>query len=113
MAKKIELAKAYVQVIPTTEGIKGKLTEAMGTEGEKAGDKAGQGITSGIGKLIKSAALMGAVYKIGKKVGEVFTESIKDFADYQQLEGGVETLFGRTAEQTEELKKQMSNLKMK
>ena len=51
MAAGIELAKAYVQVVPSTEGIQGELEKAMGSAGEKAGNAGGKGIASGIGKV--------------------------------------------------------------
>ena len=47
-----ELAKAYVQIIPTTKGIAGELSSVLGGEGEKAGEAGGKGIASGL----KSAA---------------------------------------------------------
>ena len=34
MASGTELAKAYVQIIPSAEGIKGKITEALGGEAD-------------------------------------------------------------------------------
>ena len=37
----IELAKAYVQIVPSAEGIQGKITEALGGEPAAAGDAAG------------------------------------------------------------------------
>lgn len=51
MANGIELAKAYVQIVPSTEGIQGELEKAMGSAGEKAGEKGGHSIASGIGKV--------------------------------------------------------------
>jgi phage-related protein len=51
MANGIELAKAYVQIVPSTEGIQGELEKAMGSAGEKAGEKGGRSIASGIGKV--------------------------------------------------------------
>ena len=68
MASGTELAKAYVQIIPSAEGIKGKITEAMGGEADSAGRSAGKSLGSslvgtlkkvlvavGIGKVIKSS----------------------------------------------------------
>ena len=102
MANKIELAKAYVQVIPTTDDLGSSLKDALvgpATDaGEEAGDAAGQGVTSGIGKLVKSAALIGAVVAVGKKVADTIKESINQYADYEQLVGGVETLFKDSAD---------------
>jgi len=37
-----ELAQAYVQIVPSAEGIKGKIGEALGNEPEKAGEEAGE-----------------------------------------------------------------------
>jgi phage-related protein len=102
MAKKIELAKAYVQVIPTTEDIGSNLRDAFDVPaqqaGEEAGEKAGEGITSGIGGLVGKAALIGAVVAVGKKIGDTLKESINQYADFQQLTGGVETLFKDSAD---------------
>ena len=102
MAKKIELAKAYVQVIPTTDNIGDNLKDAFNVPaqeaGEEAGEKAGEGITSGIGGLIGKAALIGAVVAVGKKIGDTLKESINQYADFQQLTGGVETLFKDSAD---------------
>lgn len=47
----IELAKAYVQIVPSTEGIEGSLTSAMSGAGEKAGEAGGKGIATGFGKV--------------------------------------------------------------
>lgn len=49
MANGIELAKAYVQIVPTTDGIQSDLTTALTGAGEKAGEKGGKSIASGIG----------------------------------------------------------------
>ena len=36
-----ELATAYVQIVPSADGMTGKISEALGNEAEKAGDDAG------------------------------------------------------------------------
>lgn len=61
-----ELAKAYVQIIPTTKGITGELESALGGSGTTAGKTAGSNFASGFGKAIGTvgkvagAALVGA-----------------------------------------------------
>lgn len=61
-----ELAKAYVQIIPTTKGIEGELESALGGAGNSAGQTAGNKFSSGFGKAIGTvgkvagAALVGA-----------------------------------------------------
>ena len=81
-----ELAKAYVQIIPSAQGIKGKLTEAMGGEassaGEHAGLLAGTSLVSKIKTLIMAAGF-----------GKILKSSLLEGADLQQSLGGIETLF--------------------
>ena len=59
---KTELAKAYVQIIPSADGIKGKITEALGGEAGSAGKSAGSNF---VGKLkgIIAAAGIGTLVK--------------------------------------------------
>ncbi len=42
------LAKAYVQIVPSAEGMKGMIEQAMGKDPEEAGEKAGNSIASKI-----------------------------------------------------------------
>ena len=87
----MELAKAYVQIVPSAKGIKGELSSALGGEASAAGDSAGLSLgKSMVGAIGKVAAAAG----IGKIVGD----AIKAGADYEQLTGGVETLFKDSAE---------------
>lgn len=51
MAEGLELAKAYIQIVPTTTGIKGNLEKELSGAGESAGKEGGKGIASGIGKV--------------------------------------------------------------
>ena len=54
-----ELAKAYVQIIPTAEGIKGKLSEMLGGEADAAGKSAGQKAGASFGSAFKGLATAG------------------------------------------------------
>lgn len=56
----IQLAKAYVQIIPTTKGIQSNLSSALGLAGEEAGKAGGKGIASGIGKVAGGIAKVAA-----------------------------------------------------
>ena len=53
MANGTDIAKAYVQIIPSAEGIKGKLEEIMGGEADKAGTSAGNKFSGAMGKVLK------------------------------------------------------------
>ena len=49
-----EIAKAYVQIIPSTKGIKDKLTEALGGEAKSAGKSSGASAAQSFGESLKS-----------------------------------------------------------
>jgi phage-related protein len=87
----IELAKAYVQIVPSAEGIQGKITEALGGEPAAAGDTAGQSL---------GAQLVGTLKKViaAAGIGKIISESINLGGALQQSLGGVETLFKDSAD---------------
>lgn len=98
-----ELAKAYVQIIPSSEGLKGELEKIVGNEAESAGKSGGLKIGSGIAKGIGLAgaaigAASGAIGMLGK-------QAIEAYADFEQLTGGIETLFGNQYKTVEEYAK--------
>lgn len=86
-----ELAKAYVQIVPTTKGIQGGISQALGGEAEKAGTDAGNKIAAGIKKAI-----------LGLGLGKILKDSLMAGADLQQSIGGIETLFGAGGQSIEE-----------
>lgn len=86
-----ELAKAYVQIIPSARGIQGSLTQALGGEADAAGTKAGQSFGS---KLIGAAMGAISVAAVGKSLFATLIEG----ADLQQSIGGIETLFKDSAD---------------
>lgn len=90
-----ELAKAYVQIVPSAQGITGKIGEALGNEPVIAGQKAGASLGSAlIGKL---TAVVAAA-KIGQILFSGLTSSLSEGGSLQQSLGGVETLFKDSAE---------------
>ena len=76
------IASAYVQIIPTTEGITANLENELGGAGASAGTSAGKKFAT----LFKRAI---TVAGIGKALKETLTEG----AALQQSIGGIETLF--------------------
>lgn len=87
MSEKVELAKAYVQIVPSAKGIKGKIEESLGKDPERAGDSAGKKLAGALGK---AAAAVG--------VGKIISDSINEGGKLQQSIGGIETLFKGTAD---------------
>lgn len=51
-----DLGKAYIQIVPSAQGISGSISQAIGGEATSAGQKAGLNIAGGIGTALKGAA---------------------------------------------------------
>ena len=85
-----ELGKAYVQIIPSAQGIGGKISNLLRGESQTAGSSSGQLVGS---KLVSTAKKVIVAAGIGKAVHASITEGGK----LQQSIGGVETLFKDSA----------------
>lgn len=85
-----ELGKAYVQIIPSAQGISGKISSLLKGESAAAGTTSGTTVGS---KLVSTAKKVIAVAGIGKAISASVTEGGK----LQQSIGGVETLFKDSA----------------
>lgn len=84
------VATAYVQIIPSAQGIGGGIAQALG--GDAAATSAGESIG---GKLVNTIKGVIAVAGIGAALGKALTEG----AALEQSLGGVETLFKDSADQ--------------
>ncbi len=94
-----EIAKAYVQIEPTFNGVQAKIEQEMGGAGEKGGSSFGSGfakVLGGAGSVVAGAAKItaGAVAAGSVAVAGFVKEATSSYAEYEQLVGGVETLFG-------------------
>lgn len=87
------LATAYVQIIPTTKGIKGNIESALaGADGGGgAGVEAGKAFTGNLISTIKKSA-------IGIAIGKTIKDSLGQGGALEQSIGGVESLFGKDAQ---------------
>ncbi len=98
MANGIELAKAYVQIVPSAEGIQGSISRIMGGEASSAGENAGTLLgTKLVGTLKKVIAAAG--------IGKMISDSLNLGGALQQSIGGIETLFGAGGRSIEEYAK--------
>jgi hypothetical protein len=95
-SKGIELAKAYVQIVPSMEGLQGQLAKLFpdGVGGEQ-GDKMGKNL----GKSLLAA--FGA-YKVADKLGDIIKSAFSEGAALEQSIGGIETLFKSSAGKVEQ-----------
>lgn len=82
------VARAYVQIVPSADGIKGSITSALGGEASSAGQSIG-------GKLVNTIKGVITAAGIGAALGKALTEG----GALQQSLGGVETLFKDSASQ--------------
>ena len=80
-----ELAKAYVQLVPSAKGLKGAITKEL----DPVGGSAGKSFVS----KFKGAIAVGAI-------GVALKKSIEEGAQFEQLAGGVEKLFGKDTAKT-------------
>ena len=98
MANGIKLAKAYVQIVPSADGIQGSISHIMGGEASAAGESAGTLLgTKLVGTLKKVIAAAG--------IGKMISDSLNLGGALQQSIGGIETLFGAGGRSIEEYAK--------
>lgn len=90
-----ELGSAYVQIVPSAQGISGRITKALGGEANEAGITAGQSFA---GKFASFASKAIAAVGIGKLINESLTQG----SELEQSIGGVETLFKASARKVQE-----------
>lgn len=86
-----EVAKAYVQLVPSARGIKGQLEKEMNPEVESAGQSVGGKLAGAIKGVIATAA-----------IGKSLSATLMEGANLQQSIGGIETLFKDSAEKVKQ-----------
>lgn len=118
-----ELAKAYVQIVPSMDGVGTEIKQALGDIGDEAGKTAGESggkkfggsfvdfakaaitgdkggmATAAIGMATTAAAGIGkAMVSAGKAflggVVNMTKQAVSNYAEFEQLAGGAELLFG-------------------
>lgn len=87
-----ELAKAYVQIVPSARGIQGSITKALSGEASAAGISAGQDFGSRMMGTLRNVIVTAGI-------GKALAATISEGAALQQSLGGVETLFKENAAQ--------------
>lgn len=92
-----ELAKAYVQIIPSASGIKNRIKNEIDPEAESAGKSAGGKLALGI-----KGAVVAGMASVAAAAGLVFKNSIAEGANLEQSLGGVETLFKESADRVKQ-----------
>ena len=86
-----ELAKAYVGIIPSAEGITGNLAKVLEPEAESAGEKSGASLGGRLVSTLKGVLTTAAL-------GKALTDTLTEGGALEQSLGGVETLFKDNAD---------------
>lgn len=89
-----DIAKAYVQIIPSAQGVKKNLENVM----SEAGNGGGESFNASFGSVLKKIATSAVIIKAAQAIVGVFTNAIQSASQYEQLEGGVVTLFASSSD---------------
>lgn len=89
------LGKAFVQIVPSAQGISGSISKVLDPEAKNAGQTSGQNIAQELVSKIK-----GFVAAAG--IGTFISNAISAGGDLEQSIGGIETLFGNGGQSIEE-----------
>ena len=88
----MDLAKAYVQIIPSAEGIEGSLTSLFSGEAASAGSSSGESLANSLFSKMKSVL-------VGLGIGKAISDAINQTGEFETTMAKVSTLFTGTEEQ--------------
>ena len=106
MAGKATIANAYVQLIPTFDGVQGAIGSAFrNVDLDSAGQAAGQGFAGGVGKAMKAVGgIMAGAFAAGK-VKDILADSIAQASDLNEVATKTNQIFGDASGGVEEFAK--------
>ena len=81
-----ELAKAYVQIVPSAEGIEGSISSVMNGEADSAGKSSGDKLAKSLGNKLK-----GALAALG--IGKMIADAITSGSEFESAMAKVSTLY--------------------
>lgn len=84
-----ELAKAYVQIVPSAQGLEGSISSVMNGEATSAGKQSGQGFASSFGGIAKKAF-------VALGVGKIIADGIANSSAFETAMAKASTLFTGT-----------------
>ena len=95
-----ELAKAYVQIVPSAQGMEGAISSVMNGEAKSAGSSNGKNFAAGFGKIAgKAMAAIG--------IGKIITDGIANTGAFETAMAKTSTLFTGTADEFAELEQRI------
>lgn len=96
-----ELARAYITIVPSMQGARGTIEQELGGAGEEAGRSAGSRAGGAFSSALGTAARVGAaaVTAAAGAATALTTQVVDAYSNYEQLTGGIETLYGDASAQ--------------
>lgn len=91
------IGEAYLQIRPSMDGMTGEIEQAMGDVGSRGSSAFSSAFSTGL-KAVGGASVA-AVGAASAGVAKLTSAAYSSYADYEQLVGGVEVLFGDTADE--------------
>lgn len=97
----IELARAYVTIVPSMQGARDTITDELTGAADSAGSAGGSRAGSAFAGAFGTAAQVGAaaVTAVATGVAALTTQAVNAYGEYEQLAGGIETLYGDASAQ--------------
>jgi len=91
------IATAYVQLIASADGMKQNISEELGAAGESGASTFSNSFGTAMAGIGKVSGVIAAAAATG--IAALTSQAVQSYSEYEQLVGGVETLFG-DAQQT-------------
>ena len=98
-----DLGQAYVQIVPSADGISGAIAKVLDPEADSAGRSAGTKVGGGIADFAKKA-----VVALG--VGKTISDSISNGMNFESMSAKASTLFSGTAKEFQGLQKEIMGI---
>ena len=95
----ITIGEAWLQIRPSTRGMTDELEEAMGSAGSRSGGIFASTFSTGLKAL--SGVAIASLGAAATGVGFLTRESVAAYSQFEQLVGGVETLFGESSDEVQ------------
>ena len=101
MAEGTQIAKAYVQLVPTTKDFASKIKAGIGGDAEAAGQSAGVDLGNGLVSKLKAII-------IAAGIGNIIKDALNAGGDLQQSFGGLDTLYGEASQAAKDYAREAS-----
>ncbi len=86
-----DLGKAYVQIIPSADGLSGSISNVLNNDAASAGEDAGSKLGAKLVATLKTVIT-------GAAIGKAITSTLNAGGALQQSFGGIETIYGDAAD---------------